>query len=118
MGQECPDTFLALSVVPKHDLNSDSKTLAASLKVSDCIRLCAITADGLAELQDNTIMKQVFLAVPFLLKFLDECLSMEFFDAMLSDGEHNCHLREHFLVRKVLSLAEGEHVDTPGKNDR
>lgn len=46
-GQECRNAILAYSVVSKHNLNSDSNTLAASLEASDCARVCAIAGMNL-----------------------------------------------------------------------
>lgn len=47
--------------------------ISSIYKGSACARLCAITADELAELQDNTTVRRVFrdVGVPLLLKFLD-----------------------------------------------
>lgn len=65
--------FLVFSMVFKHILKSNSETSAASPKVSDSARVCAIAADELAELQDNTTMGRLFqdIGVPLLLKLFD-----------------------------------------------
>lgn len=73
-AEECRDTFLTSFAVSKRNLESYSKTSADFFKVSDCASICFTTADELAEIDNNTILRWVFtvVGVPLLLKLFDE----------------------------------------------